>query len=338
MTAAAGCTSPVTRGSRGRRHSGHSRACGARKKKGSDKGVGSGFITATIEHRDVMLVTLPVYAKEIGNKKGKLHLWLTDNTHIVDIGPISGDEDVAASSLLYKSGVSGTNKNKELIALYGNKGGNDGKTPPGVVSVLLTAELQRVKKVLATWQDVDKRVSQLCATLLARKGVLTENACSTHFNVTAGLVGFLSGNFSGTTWVDEYLGVNATVKGGAAGATGRPDGVTFHGAWAEWPVGAQGENQLYYFANYNFTLVATVSIDGVPEGDNIPVIGVKMNGAEKTAFFGLSYNKEKKWLLLCGGGQTKGQSSNWEPGTERHVVILIRNGNQTSAYVDGKTV
>ncbi|EKF28116.1 trans-sialidase, putative, partial [Trypanosoma cruzi marinkellei] len=63
-----------------------------------------------------------------------------------------------------------------------------------------------------------------------------------------------------------------------------------------------------------------------------------MNGAEKTAFFGLSYNKEKKWLLLCGGGQTKGQSSNWKPGTERHVVILIRNGNQTSAYVDGKTV
>ncbi|EKF29310.1 trans-sialidase, putative [Trypanosoma cruzi marinkellei] len=30
---------------------------------GRDKGVGSGFITARIEHRDVMLVTLPVYAK-----------------------------------------------------------------------------------------------------------------------------------------------------------------------------------------------------------------------------------------------------------------------------------
>ncbi|EKF29491.1 trans-sialidase, putative [Trypanosoma cruzi marinkellei] len=133
-----------------------------KKEKGSDKGVGSGFITATIEHRDVMLVTLPVYAKEIGNKKGKLHLWLTDNTHIVDIGPISGDDDVAASSLLYKSGVSGDNE--ELIALYGNKGGNDGKTPPGVVSVLLTAELQRVKKVLATWQEVDKRVPS-CAPL-----------------------------------------------------------------------------------------------------------------------------------------------------------------------------
>ncbi|EKF30864.1 trans-sialidase, putative, partial [Trypanosoma cruzi marinkellei] len=73
-----------------------------KKEKGHDKGVGSGFITATIEHRDVMLVTLPVYANENKNKKGKLHLWLTDNTHIVDIGPISGDEDVAASSCCTK--------------------------------------------------------------------------------------------------------------------------------------------------------------------------------------------------------------------------------------------
>ncbi|RNC44291.1 trans-sialidase, partial [Trypanosoma cruzi] len=31
-------------------------------------------------------------------------------------------------------------------------------------------------------------------------------------------------------------------------------------------------------------------------------------------------------------------SSNWEPGTKRHVVILLRNGNQSSAYVDGRRV
>ncbi|EKF30765.1 trans-sialidase, putative, partial [Trypanosoma cruzi marinkellei] len=272
-------------------------------------------------------------------KKGELHLWLTDNTHIVDIGPISGDDDVAAaSSLLYKS-AEGENKekNKELIALYEKKG--DGEKPsPGIFSVRLTKELQRVKKVLATWQEVDKRVSQPCTTLLARKGASTDSACSAD-KITNGLVGFLSGNFFGTTWVDEYLGVNATVKSGAAGATGRPDGVTFQGAWAEWPVGAQGENQLYHFANYNFTLVATVFIDGVPEGDTtIPVMGVKMNDAADSVFFGLSYNKEKKWQLLCSDENNKELSSNWEPGTERHVVILIRNGNQTSAYVDGKTV
>ncbi|EKF29088.1 trans-sialidase, putative, partial [Trypanosoma cruzi marinkellei] len=90
-----------------------------KKEKGRDKGVGSGFITATIEDRDVMLVTLPVYANENENKKGKLHLWLTDNTHIVDIGPVSREgDDAAASSLLYKH----VGDNEELIALYGTKG------------------------------------------------------------------------------------------------------------------------------------------------------------------------------------------------------------------------
>ncbi|RNF01750.1 trans-sialidase [Trypanosoma cruzi] len=54
----------------------------------------SGFTTAKIEdNRDAMLVTLPVYAKteseEKEKEKGKLHLWLTDNTHIADIGAVS---------------------------------------------------------------------------------------------------------------------------------------------------------------------------------------------------------------------------------------------------------
>ncbi|EKG06653.1 trans-sialidase, putative, partial [Trypanosoma cruzi] len=98
-----------------------------RKQKGEAKVVGSGFITATFgdedEQKNVMLVTLPVYAKEKENgEKGELHLWLTDNTHIVDIGPISGeDDDAAASALLYKSGTDGNNKKEELIALYEEK-------------------------------------------------------------------------------------------------------------------------------------------------------------------------------------------------------------------------
>ncbi|EKG01216.1 trans-sialidase, putative, partial [Trypanosoma cruzi] len=118
-------------------------------------------------------------------------------------------------------------------------------------------------------------------------------------------------------------------------------GVKFTGAWAEWPVGEQGENQLYHFANYNFTLVATVSIDGVPkEGSPIPLMGVKLNGDdENTVLLGLSYNKEKKWILLCGGRtNTEDQSVTWEKETTHHVVILLRNGNQGSAYVDGKSV
>ncbi|PBJ77713.1 trans-sialidase [Trypanosoma cruzi cruzi] len=302
----------------------------------------SGFITARIDNRDVMLVTLPVYSENV--EKGVLHLWLTDNTHIVDIGSVSGDDDVAASSLLYKSG-----DNNELIALYEKKKGN-GDTPSlGMVSVRLAEQLQRVKDVLTTWKKVDKRVSKLCTNSLATVIKSTDTACSAG-KITDGLVGFLSGSFSDNTWRDEYLGVNATVKGNdggdkaAAAETAEKetaDGVTFNGAWAEWPVGAQGENQLYHFANYNFTLVATVSIDKVPEGHTpIPLMGVKMKGDKSTVLLGLSYNnKEKKWMLQCGGGtNSDGLSSTGEPGTKRHVVILLRNGNQSTAYVDGQRV
>ncbi|RNE99299.1 trans-sialidase, partial [Trypanosoma cruzi] len=112
------------------------------------KTVRSGFITATIDgdenNRNVMLVTLPVYSekadkKETGNGKGKLHLWLTDNTHIVDIGPVP-DDDAAASSLLYKSGKDG-DKKEELIALYEKKKGDEGKPSRSLWSVLLAEQL-----------------------------------------------------------------------------------------------------------------------------------------------------------------------------------------------------
>ncbi|ESS61543.1 trans-sialidase [Trypanosoma cruzi Dm28c] len=275
------------------------------KKGGKAKGVRSGFITATIggdeNKRNVMLVTLPVYPKETekgDNEKGKLHLWLTDNTHIVDIGPVS-DDDAAASSLLYRSGKDGDKeKEEELIALYEKKG--DGYSQSLVmVSVPLTEQLQRVKDVLATWKKVDETVSKLCPSS-AEEDTSPENACSAVIP-TDGLVDFLSGNFSENTWRDEYLGVNATVKkkkedAKSTGATGYADGVKFTGAWAEWPVGEQGENQPYHFANYNFTLVATVSIDGVPkeEGSPIPLMGVKMNDDGNPVLLGLSYNKKKR--------------------------------------------
>ncbi|EKG08169.1 trans-sialidase, putative, partial [Trypanosoma cruzi] len=167
--------------------------------------VRSGFITANIDgvesNRNVMLVTLPVFSKKAdtggnGKEKGELHLWLTDNTHIVDIGPVSDDDDAAASSLLYRSG---DNKQKELIALYEKKKDDEEKPSLGMVSVLLTAQLERVNKVLATWKEVDDRVSKLCPSEGALKDVSSDTACST-VKITAGLVGFLSGNFSDNTW------------------------------------------------------------------------------------------------------------------------------------------
>ncbi|KAF8302317.1 putative trans-sialidase, Group V [Trypanosoma cruzi] len=325
-----------------------SRVWGNKKDKEA-KAVRSGFITATIDDenkRNVMLVTLPVYPekdskKENGNQKSELHLWLTDNTHIVDIGPVS-DDDAAASSLLYKSAGS-DNKKEELIALYEKKKDDEGKPSPGMVSVLLTEQLERVKDVLATWKKVDKTVSKLCPSESAAKGASPENACSPTVKITDGLVGFLSGNFSDNTWRDEYLGVNATVKGNDEGkkATLHEGGVKFTGAWAEWPVGSQGENQLYHFANYNFTLVATVSIHNVPKEEGstpIPLMGVKMSDDEKTVLLGLSYDKEKKWQVLCGGGTDKEHDVTWEKDTTHQVVLMLRNGTQGSAYVNGQRV
>ncbi|EKF37624.1 trans-sialidase, putative [Trypanosoma cruzi marinkellei] len=311
--------------------------------------VRSGFITATLgdanNNRNVMLVTLPVYPEKEGNvEKGELHLWLTDNTHIVDIGPVSEkDDDASASSLLYKSAENGDNAKKdELIALYEKKkaGGAD-KPSPGMVSVLLKKELERVKEVLATWKEVDERVSKLCRSPSAEQETSTANACSA-VNITDGLVGFLSGNLSDNIWRDEYLGVNATVTGTATVATEPVDGVTFtgRGAGAEWPVGSQGENQLYHFANYNFTLVATVSIDGVPEGVSIPLMGAKMNDGDKNnpVLLGLSYDGGKKMAVLHSGGTTTEHSSDWELGTTHQVAIVLQSGNEGTAYVDGQLV
>ncbi|RNC32996.1 putative trans-sialidase, partial [Trypanosoma cruzi] len=304
------------------------------------KAVRSGFITAKIggdeNNRNVMLVTLPVYPEKDGKKeKGELHLWLTDNTHIVDIGPVS-DDDAAASSLLYRSAGSGTDK-EELIALYEKKNGEE--SSPGMVSVLLTEQLKRVKDVLATWKKVDETVSKLCPSS-AVENPSPGNACSTTVKITDGLVGFLSGNFSDDTWRDEYLGVNATVKNNEGGnkAALHEGSVKFTGAWAEWPVGSQGQNQLYHFANYNFTLVATVSIHGVPQEGPIPLMGVQMNDSGKTVLLGLSYNKERKWQVLCGDGTSTELSSGWEKETQYQVVLMLRNGTQGSVYVNGHRV
>ncbi|RNF11879.1 putative trans-sialidase [Trypanosoma cruzi] len=312
--------------------------------------VGSGFITAKIgdgegnNKKNVMLVTLPMYSKEEDNSKGVLHLWLTDNTHITDIGPVSGEgDDVAASSLLYKSAEGEDNKEEkeELIVLYEKKKDGEDEKSRSLWSVRLTAQLERVKEVLATWKKVDESVSQLCPNLSAEKDNPTGTACSPTVKITDGLVGFLSGNFSEDTWRDEYLGVNATVNN-KEGTTSTEKGVKFTGAWAEWPVGKQGENQLYHFANYNFTLVATVSIDGEPkEGDtSIHLMGAKINDGDsgKTVLLGLSYDSGKKRAVLCSGQTTTEHSSNWETKKSEHVVILLRNGNQGSAYVDGQCV
>ncbi|RNE99143.1 trans-sialidase, partial [Trypanosoma conorhini] len=84
-----------------------SRVWGTSPNRQGGDGVQSGFVTAEIEGKKVMLLTTPVYSEEEeGAAKGALHLWLTDNSRVHDVGLVSAaGDDAAASSLLYRSGA-----------------------------------------------------------------------------------------------------------------------------------------------------------------------------------------------------------------------------------------
>ncbi|EKF26453.1 trans-sialidase, putative, partial [Trypanosoma cruzi marinkellei] len=82
-----------------------------------------------------------------------------------------------------------------------------------------------------------------------------------------------------------------------------------------------------------------VSIDGVPtKGGPIPVMGVRAGSEGENKLMELSHNKEKNWQVLCGDETLKLDSSTLGAEKTQHVVILVRNGNQGSAYVDGQRV
>ncbi|RNC36335.1 trans-sialidase [Trypanosoma cruzi] len=130
-----------------------------------------------------MLITAPVYAaKENGSEKGQLHLWVSENARVHDVGPVSRkDDDAAASSLLVKS-------KDELILLYEKRNGD---RPYSLVAMRLTEQLERIKCAVKKWKELDDALR-----------VPTE-----------GLVGFLSSTLDGTAWKDEYLGVTSTESG-----------------------------------------------------------------------------------------------------------------------------
>ncbi|ESS62655.1 complement regulatory protein [Trypanosoma cruzi Dm28c] len=298
-------------------------------------GVQSGSTTAIIEGKKVMLITAPVYAKE-DNGKGWLHLWVTDNARVYDVGPASREkDDAAASSLLMKS------ENKELISLYENKK-SDGAY--NLVAVRLTEKLERIKEVVKKWKDLDSAL-QSCSSGSSGTVDLPKKEMCNGTVPTDGLVGFLSGNFSDNTWRDEYLGVNATVTNGKRSV---PNGLTFKGsgAGAVWPVGDMGQTVPYYVANNKFTLVATVSIHEVPQSGSIPLMGVRMNDTKGTVLFGLSYTHEKEWLAITedavdpedvDDAEDVGDIVKWEPN-RTYQVALQMDSVEWSVFVEGKEI
>ncbi|RNE95018.1 trans-sialidase, partial [Trypanosoma rangeli] len=290
---------------------------------GKGEGARSGFITATIDGMKVMLLTMPVYSEEKG--EDQLHLWMTDNVRVHDVGPVSREgDDAAASSLLYRA------DKKELILLYENKKSGDSYS---LVAVSLTEQLERIKSVVKAWKDMDTALNNCLS--IGTVDPRIKNVCKS-FVPTEGLAGFWSNSLEGNLWKDEYLGVNATVHGG--NVAGTEWGVRFRGAGAgtEWPVGKLRQFQPYYFVNSEFTLVATVMIDVVPEADSpVPLMGVRMNDNASTVLVGLFYTKDKKWGVTVNG-KSQGLSDKdgtWQPGTT-YQVVLKKLGESLYVYVD----
>ncbi|KAF5215549.1 hypothetical protein ECC02_011754 [Trypanosoma cruzi] len=293
-------------------------------------GVQSGSTTAIIEEKEVMLITAPVYAKGNEGGKGRLHLWLTDKARVYDVGPVSReDDDAAASSLLVKD------NNNELISLYENKK-SDGLY--SLVAVRLTEKLERIKKVVKTWKDLDSALQSCSSGSRGTVGLPKKGMCNGPVP-TDGLVGFLSGNSTGTEWRDEYFGVNATVTNGERRVS---NGLTFKGpgAGAVWPVGKLGQTVPYYFANNKFTLVATVSIHEVPKesSSSIPLMGVRMNDTSSTVLFGLSYTHDKKWLAIPENSGNMEDVDEWELNKTYQVGLRMDDDDEWTVIVDKKQI
>ncbi|EKF28532.1 trans-sialidase, putative, partial [Trypanosoma cruzi marinkellei] len=260
-------------------------------------------------NRKVILVSRPVYSETNGKETGRLHLWLTDMQRIYDVGPISAEgENVAASTLLYAtvkvpSSEEEEEEEKEEDKLYCSYEVAAEGDNYNIAFVDLTEKLEEMTKVVAAWKEKDAYIAKEYGCGNEKNGE-NRGDCVDREALTKGLVGVLSNTSSDSTWADEYLGVNATINKRTEGkvTSAENGGLTFEGpgAWAEWPVDKKGQNVPYHFANYKFTLVATVSIDKEPKesSNSIPLMGVRMNDTSSGVLFGLSYTHEKKWQVI----------------------------------------
>ncbi|RNE95076.1 trans-sialidase, partial [Trypanosoma conorhini] len=149
--------------------------------------------------------------------------------------------------------------------------------------------------------------------------------------LTEGLLGFLAGTLEQTAWKDEYLCVNATARGAVASAAGALK-FSGAGAGAEWPVGKLGQNQPYYSANNKFALAVTVTIHAVPEDDDTPLLGARMDGAANTVLFGLSYTKDRKWKTKLDNAAAEEHAEAWAPVTAVQVALQM-DWDDWSLYV-----
>ncbi|RNE96641.1 group II trans-sialidase superfamily, partial [Trypanosoma rangeli] len=268
--------------------------------------VGS-LTTATIAGKKVMLYTQKGIPPGDMARATALYLWVTDNNRTFHVGPISMDtkemlRSTSANTLLHSN---------DALHLLQERVST---TTTNLIFSSLTKELKTITSVLETWAKLDSFLSNSSVP-------------------TAGLVGFLSDASGDGTWNDAYRCVNATVTN----AKKVEDGIKFTGSesYAMWPVNMWKYHYVHGFVNHAFTLVATVTIDEIPNG-SASLLGAGLEDNENTKFVGLSYTTKKQWGTVFNG-MTTTHSSAWEPGKEYQVALMLE-GNEGSVYVDGVLV
>ncbi|RNE96634.1 group II trans-sialidase superfamily, partial [Trypanosoma rangeli] len=266
--------------------------------------VGS-LTTVTIAGKKVMLYTQKGILRDDPLQATALYLWVTDNNRTFHVGPISMDPyttPTSGNTLLYS---------KNALYFLQERGSFRRSS---LFLAPLTEQLKTITSVLETWAKLDSFLSELSVP-------------------TAGLVGFLSDASGDGTWNDAYRCLNATVRN----ATKVENGFNFTGSesYAMWPVNMWTHHYVDSFVDYEFTLVATVTIDEVPN-ESAPLLGAGLEDNENTKFVGLSYTPEKRWGTVFNGMTTTTYST-WEPGKEYKVALMLQ-GNEGSVYVDGVLV
>ncbi|ESS63147.1 trans-sialidase [Trypanosoma cruzi Dm28c] len=264
------------------------------------------LITATIGGRKVMLYIQRGNFSE-KNKPNPLYLWVTDNNRSFYFGPVAmrdGMNWLLASTLLHSDG--------KLHLLQ-----RRGSIERSVISLSrLTEELKEIESALSTWAQKDVFFSKLSIP-------------------TAGLVAVLSGASSDDTWSDEYLCLNATVTN----AKKVKDGLKFTepDSGVIWPVNIPDDNVRHISLSHNFTLVASVTIEGTPSED-AHLLGAIFGDTNSSHTMGVLYTANNKWETIFKG-ETKPttKSDNWESGKEYQVALMLQS-NKSSIYIDGKSL
>ncbi|RNE98382.1 group II trans-sialidase superfamily [Trypanosoma rangeli] len=262
--------------------------------------------TATIAGKKVMLYTQKGIPPGDTVQATALYLWVADNNRTFHVGPIS--VDIAGT---WTSGNTLLHSNNALHFLEER---SDFMETRFFLSPLTDA-LKTTTSILENWAELDSFLSNSSVP-------------------TAGLVGFLSDASGDGTWNDAYRCVNSIVTD----AEKVENGFKFTGSesYAMWPVNMWTHHNVHGFVDYAFTLVATVTIDEVPN-ESVPLLGAGLNDKENTTFVGLSYTTEKRWGTVFDGITTTTHHSTWEPGKEYKVALMLQD-NEGSVYVDGVLV